>query len=112
MYRNSNGYRLCSTVGQRFLEYAFMKGLMKNDFRLAKRFNNTVRYSDDLLALNNMYFAEEIPNIYLAGLVLKKTTESLAVVSYLALPSVITSSGLRSLIREIVHIVNFPFLNI
>ena len=66
-----------------YYEYAYMKGLMKNDFRLAKRFNNTVRYIDDLLALNNMYFAEEIPNIYPAELVLKKTTESLAVVSYL-----------------------------
>ena len=35
-----------------YYEYAYMKGLMKNDFRLA---NNTVRYIDDLLALNNMY---------------------------------------------------------
>ena len=74
MYRNSNGHRLCSTVGQIFLffyEYAYMKGLMKNDFRLAKRFNNTVRYIDDLLARNNMYFAEEIPYIYSTELVLK-----------------------------------------
>ena len=69
-----------------------MKGLMKNDFRLAKRFNNTVRYIDDLLALNNMYFAEEIPNIYPAELVLKKTTESLAVVSYLDISITISNN--------------------
>ena len=54
-----------------FYEYAYMKGLRKNDFRLAKRFNNTVRYIDDLLTRNNMYFAEEIPYIYSTELVLK-----------------------------------------
>ena len=75
-----------------YYEYAYMKGLMKNDFRLAERFNNTVRYIDDLLALNNMYFAEEIPNIYPAELVLKKTTESLAVVSYLDISITISNN--------------------
>ena len=40
-----------------YYEYAYRRDY----FRLAKRFNNTVRYIDDLLALNNMYFAEEYP---------------------------------------------------
>ena len=97
-------------------EYAYMKGLMKNDFRLAKRFNNTVRYIDDLLALNNMYFAEEIPNIYPAELVLKKTTESLAVVSYLDISITIGNNKFWTSVFDKrdsfnFHIVNFPFLN-
>ena len=40
-----------------------MKGLIKTNINLAKRFSTTVRYIDDLLTLNNTRFQEEIPNI-------------------------------------------------
>ena len=63
-----------------YYEYSFMKTLMKNNIRLAKKFNNKVRYIDDLLTLNNPSFLDEIPNIYPR---LKKTTESAVEVSYL-----------------------------
>ena len=56
-----------------------MKGLIKTNINLAKRFSTTVRYIDDLLTTR---FQEEIPNIYPAELVLKRTTESLCELSY------------------------------
>ena len=49
---------------------------------MAKRFCNTVRYIDDLLALNNKRFEEEIVNIYPPELTLKQTTESDTTLSY------------------------------
>ena len=37
-----------------FYEYRYMKNLIKNDIFMARRFNNTMRYIDDLLILNLM----------------------------------------------------------
>ena len=62
-------------------EYRYMRGLIKNNFYMARRFTNTVRYIDDLLTLNKPSFETEIANIYSPELVLKKTTESTTVVS-------------------------------
>ena len=45
-------------------EYSYMKGLMRDNLCMAKRFSDTVRYIDDLLTLNNNSFEEEIINIY------------------------------------------------
>ena len=45
-------------------EYSYMKGLMRDNLCIAKRFSDTVRYIDDLLTLNNNSFEEEIINIY------------------------------------------------
>ena len=55
---------------------------MKSNLGMAKRFCNPVRYIDDLLALNNKRFEEEIVNIYL-HLTLKRTAESDTTLSYL-----------------------------
>ena len=41
-----------------------MKGLIKNNITLAKRFNFTTRYIDDVLTLNNSRFVTEIQHIY------------------------------------------------
>ena len=49
---------------------------MKSNLGMVKRFYNTVRYIDDLLALNNKKFEEEIVNIYPPELTLKRPTES------------------------------------
>ena len=35
-------------------EYSYMKGLMRDNLCIAKRFSDTVRYIDDLLTLNKM----------------------------------------------------------
>ena len=64
-------------------EYSYMKGLMRDNLCMAKRFSDTVRYIDDLLTLNNNSFEEEIINIYPPELTLKKTTESNSTISYL-----------------------------
>ena len=40
-----------------------MKSLLKNNFLLARKFNNTARYIDDLLTLNNTAFSKEMPNL-------------------------------------------------
>ena len=46
-----------------YYEYNFMKGFIKTNINLAKRFSTTVRYIVDLLTLNSTRFQEEIPNI-------------------------------------------------
>ena len=79
---------------------------MKNDFN---RFNT---YSDDLFSLNNMYFAEEIPNIYPAELVLKKTTESFAVVLYLDISITISDNKFWTLVFDKRDSFNFHIVNL
>ena len=64
-------------------------GLHKNEQRqdwdtdMARWFNNTLRYIDDLLVLNNTNFSDAIQDIYPSELQLKKTTESTTALSYL-----------------------------
>ena len=41
-----------------------MKNLIKNNIILAKKFNNTMRYIDDLLTLNNYQSDAAIKDIY------------------------------------------------
>ena len=48
-----------------YYEYNYMKNLIKTNLILAKKFNNTMRYIDDLLTLNNKCFESEIDNIIL-----------------------------------------------
>ena len=64
-------------------EYTFMKNLLKTNMSKARLFNNTFRYIDDLLTLNNPSFDNEIKTIYPSESVLKKTTENVGPVSYL-----------------------------
>ena len=57
-----------------------MKNPIKNNIILA---NNTMRYIDDLLTLNNPAFDNAIDDIYPPELQLKKTTECPTTLSYL-----------------------------
>ena len=59
-----------------------MKILMKNNLCVAKKFNDTIRYIDDLLTVNNSKFEKEICNIYSPELTLKRISESERDVSY------------------------------
>ena len=98
-----------------YYEYNFMKGLIKTNINLAKRFSTTVRYIDDLLTLNNTRFQEEIPNIYPVELVLKRTTESLCELSYLDICIRIIDHKFTTKVFDKrdsfgFNIVNFPFL--
>ena len=89
---------------------------MREDFHKAKRFRNTVRYIDDLLTLNNISFKSEIASIYPPELVLKRTTESETMVSYLDISITITENKYETAIYDKrddfnFNIVNFPFLD-
>ena len=64
-------------------EYSYMKILMKKNLCVAKKFNDTIRYTDDLLTVNNSKFEKEICNIYPPELTLKRTSESERNLSYL-----------------------------
>jgi hypothetical protein len=65
-------------------EYDFMMGLLKKkQLHLARKFNSTFRYIDDLISLKNPYFKENISKIYPKELELKETTESNNGCSYL-----------------------------
>ena len=66
-----------------YYEYKYMKNLIKNNIILAKKFNNTMRYIDDFLTLNNTQFDAAIQDIYPQELQLKKTTENATALSYL-----------------------------
>ena len=56
---------------------------MKKNLCVAKKFNDTIRYIDDLLTVNNSKFEKEICNIYPPELALKRTSESERNLSYL-----------------------------
>ena len=56
-------------------EFEFMKMQISNDLPLARKFNRTFRYIDDLLTLNNPGFCTFIDQIYPKELKLKRTTE-------------------------------------
>ena len=90
-----------------------MKNLIKNDIFMARRFNNTMRYIDDLLILNNIQFNDAIQDIYPSELQLKKTTESPTTLSYLDILITIEHGKYSTTLyykRDSFHfdIVNFP----
>ena len=62
-----------------------MKIQISNDLPLARKFNRTFRYIDDLLTLNNPGFCTFIDQIYPKELKLKRTTEGSDNCSYLDL---------------------------
>ena len=99
-----------------FYEYKYMRYLLKNNYQLARKCSNTVRYIDDLLTLNNSSFESEIPNIYPSELELKRTTESPLELSYLDITIRIDCNRFVTTLydkRDVFqfYIVNFPYLD-
>ena len=93
-----------------------MKNLIKNNIILAKKFNNTMRYIDDLLTLNNTQFDAAIQDIYPQELQLKKTTESATALSYLDVLITIDNGRYSTAVFDkrdsfTFNIVNFPHLS-
>ena len=95
-----------------------MRGLIKNTFPMARMFMNTVRYMyiDDLLTLHNPSSVAEIVNISPPALVLKKTTKSTTVVSYVDITSTISENNYPSSVCDKrdafnLKIVNLPFMD-
>ena len=67
-------------------ENEFLDKLIKEGKRkLARRFNLSYRYTDDLISFNNKRFKEFISDIYPKELTISETTESTSVASYLDL---------------------------
>jgi hypothetical protein len=64
----------------------FMQGLLKkNEKKLARFFNFTFCYIDDVLSLNNSRFSDFVDRIYPIELEIKDTTETDISASYLDL---------------------------
>ena len=98
-----------------YYEYKYMKNLIKTNLMLAKKFNGTMRYIDDLLTLNNKCFESTSDNIYPPELHLKKTTECPTKLSYLDILIDIDNGKYSTAVYDkrdgfSFEIVNFPFL--
>ena len=98
-------------------EADFIQGLLnKNEKKLAKSFNFTFRYIDDVLSLNNSRFGDFVDHIFPIELKIKDTTYTDRSAPYLDLHLKIDSEGrLRTKIyykRDDFNfsVVNFPFI--
>ena len=100
-------------------ENKFLDKLIKEGKRkLARKFNLSYHYIDDLISSNNKRFKEFISDIYPTELTISETTESTSVVSYLNLLFIRDKSN--NITTKLYdkrdtffgfHIVNFPFMS-
>ena len=99
-------------------ENEFLDKLVKEGKRkLARKFNLSYRYNDDLISFNNKRFKEFIFDIYPKELTISETTESTSIAFYLDLLVIRDKSnnittkldGKRDAFGF--HIVNFPFMS-
>ena len=95
-------------------EADFIQGLLKkNEKKLARSFNFTFRYIDDVLSLNNSRFGDFVDRIYPIELEIKETTETDRSASYLDLHLKIDSEDwLRTKVYDKRDDFNFPIVNI
>ena len=99
-------------------ENEFLDELIKEGKRkLARKFNLSYRYIDELISFNNKRFKKLISDIYSKELTISETTESTSIASYLDLlfirdkSSNITTKLYDKLDAFGFHIVNFPFMS-
>ena len=74
-------------------EADFIQGLLKKNEKLARSFNFTYRYIDDVLSLNNSRFGDFVDRIYRIELEIKDTTDTDRSASYLDLHLEIDGEG-------------------
>jgi hypothetical protein len=93
-------------------EADFIQGLLKkNEKKLARSFNFTFRYIDDVLSLNNFRFGDFVDRIYPIELEIKDTTDADRSASYLDLHLEIDSEGrLRTKLYDKRDHFNFPIV--
>jgi hypothetical protein len=99
-------------------EADFIQGLLKkNEKKLARSFNFTFHYIDDVLSLSNSRFGDFVDHIYHIELDINDTTDTDRSASYLDLHLKIHSEGrLRAKLHKTIDdfnfapIVNFPFI--
>ena len=88
-------------------EVEFLTSMKKSNKKLAKAFNLTSRYTDDLISINNPRFKQFIKDIYQEELVVSETSESRNVVSYLDLLIEISTADLVcSIFDKRVHLIS------
>ena len=81
--------------------------LKKNEKKLARSFNFTFRYIDDVLSLNNSRFGDFVDRIYPIEFEIKNTTDTDRSASYINLHLEIDSRGR---LRRKRYNKNFPFI--
>ena len=95
----------------------WIKLIKEGKRKLARRFNLSYRYIDDLISFNNKRFKEFISDIYPKELTISETTESTSVASYL--DRLFTRDRSNNITTKLddkcdafgFHIVNFPFMS-
>ena len=98
-------------------ENEFLDKRKEGKRKLARKFNLSYRYIDDLISFNNKRFKEFISDIYSKELTISETTESTSIASYLDLLSIrdksnnITTKLYDKRDAFSFHIVNFPFMS-
>ena len=84
---HSCGNKLCPIIGwlvSLFIWERFLDTLIKESkVKLARKFNLSYRYIDDLIFFSDKRFKEFISDIYLKELTISETTESDSVACYL-----------------------------
>jgi hypothetical protein len=90
-----------------------LQGLLeKNEKKLVRSFNFTIRYIDDVLSLNNSRFGDFVARIYPIELEIKDTTDTDRSASYLDLHLEIDSNGrLRTKLYDKTDDFNIPIVN-
>jgi hypothetical protein len=113
----TNGAPLLADLFLYSYEADFIQGLLKkNEKKLARSFNFTFRYIDDVLSPNNSRFGDFVHGIYTIELEIKDNTDTDRSASYLDLHLEIDSEGrLRTKLYDKRYdfnlpIVNFPFI--
>jgi hypothetical protein len=94
-------------------EADFIQGLLKkNKMKLARSFNFTFRYIDDVLPLNNSRFGDFVDRIYPIELEIKDTTDTDRSASYIDLHLQIDIEWrLRTKLYDKRDYFNFPIVN-
>ena len=95
-------------------EADFIQGLLnKNERKLARSFNFTFRYADDVLSLNNSRFGDFVDRIYPIGLEIEDTTGTDISASYVDMHLEVGSEGrLRTKLYDKRDDFNFPIVNL
>jgi hypothetical protein len=87
--------------------------LKKNEKKLARSFNFTYRYTDDVLSLNNSMFGDFVDRIYPIEPEIKDTTDTDGSASYLDIHLEIDSEGrLRTKLYDKRDDFKFPIVNL
>ena len=94
-------------------EADFIRGLLKkNEKKLARSFNFTFRYMDDVLLLNNSWFGDFVDRIYTIELKIKDTADAYRSASNLDLHLELDTEGrLRTQFYDKRDDINFPTVN-